>query len=215
MLIDSKAHWERVYQTKAPEQLSWYQAEARLSRELITRLAPDRDARIIDVGGGASTLIDGLLDGGYRRLTVLDLSAAALDAARRRLGAMAERVDWRESDVLSASLPHSAFDVWHDRAVFHFLTDANDRTRYVDQVRHAVHPDGIVLVATFAEDGPTRCSGLEVQRYSPGALHNEFGPDFRLLESRREEHRTPSGVIQSFTYCVCRYEPGDHVRSAA
>ena len=212
---NSKAHWERIYQSKGPEQLSWYQAEARLSCELITRVAPDPDSRILDVGAGASTLVDGLLAAGYRRLSVLDLSAAALAAARHRLGALAAHVDWREADVLSTSLPASWFDVWHDRAVFHFLTDAADRVRYVDQVRRAVHPAGIVLIATFAEDGPTRCSGLEVTRYSPDALHNEFGPDFQLLESRREEHRTPSGAIQAFTYCVCRYAPRDRVHIAA
>jgi SAM-dependent methyltransferase len=204
-----------VYQAKGPEQLSWYQAEAKLSCELITRLAPDRDARILDVGAGASTLVDGLLAAGYRQVAVLDLSTAALDVARQRLGAAAARVEWHEADVLSAGLPRSSYDVWHDRAVFHFLTEAADRARYVEQVRYAVHPYGTVLVATFAEDGPTRCSGLEVHRYSPTTLQSEFGPDFRLLESRREEHVTPWGALQAFTYCVCRYEPGERSRSAA
>lgn len=208
--MDAKAHWEDVYRARGPEQVSWFQREARMSRELIEHLAPDRDCRILDVGAGASTLVDGLLAAGYRHLTMLDLSAAALSQAQRRLGDSAELVEWLEADVLAAPLAGRGFDVWHDRAVFHFLTDAADRARYVEQVRGAVHPDGIVLVATFAADGPMRCSGLEVQRYSPGALHGEFGPDFQLIESRREEHVTPSGAVQAFTYCACRYAPRGH-----
>jgi SAM-dependent methyltransferase len=213
--MDAKAHWEHVYQAKRPEQLSWFQAEAKLSRELIGRLAPERSSRVIDVGAGASTLVDGLLRDGYSRVTVLDLSAAALDQARQRLGADAGRVEWLEEDVLTAALPRASADVWHDRAVFHFLTDPMDRARYVEQVRRVVRPRGTVLVATFADDGPNRCSGLDVRRYSPSDLHNEFGRDFRLRESRREEHHTPWGAVQAFTYCVCSYEPAGHVRSAA
>lgn len=212
---DPKHHWERVYRTSGPEQRSWFQREARLSGELIQQVAPDRDAAIIDVGAGASTLVDGLLRAGYRHLTVLDLAAAALTEAQRRVGAAASAVEWREADVLSAPLPPAAFDVWHDRAVFHFLTAPADRARYVAQVRRAVRPDGYVLVATFAEDGPTRCSGLDVMRYSPVTLHAQFGEDFRLLESRREEHRTPSGAVQAFAYALCRYEPRDRARSPA
>ena len=213
--MDAKAHWEQVYQSKGPEQLSWFQAEATLSRELIARFAPDRNSCIVDVGAGASTLVDGLLADGYSHVTVLDLSVAALDVTRRRLGANASRVLWLEGDVLTVSLPEASADVWHDRAVFHFLTDPVDRVRYVEQVRRVVRPNGMVLVATFADDGPTRCSGLDVQRYSPDELHNEFGRDFRLLESRREEHHTPWGTPQAFTYCVCRFEPAGSVRSAA
>lgn len=198
------AHWEQVYRTKQPDQVSWFQAEARLSRELIERVAPSRVAGIIDIGAGASTLVDSLVAAGYRELTVLDISPAALAVAQSRLGASAATVRWRAADVLQADLPHHAFDVWHDRAVFHFLTDAGDRARYVAQVRHAVRPGGMVIVATFAEDGPTRCSGLEVARYSPEALHAEFGAGFTVLEQQRELHTTPSGATQAFTYCVCR-----------
>jgi ubiquinone/menaquinone biosynthesis C-methylase UbiE len=173
---------------------------------LIERVAPGRGAAVLDVGAGASTLVDGLLAAGYRRITVLDLSAAALAQARQRLGPAAGGVTWLEADVLTAPLPPAAFDVWHDRAVFHFLTADGERRQYIAQVRRAVRPGGHVMVATFAEDGPERCSGLEVARYSPGALQGQFGPDFTTVESRRDEHRTPKGVVQAFTYCLCRYD---------
>lgn len=214
--MDAKTHWQHIYQSKGPEQLSWFQVEARLSRELIEQFAPKRDARIVDVGAGASTLVDGLLGAGYRHVTALDLSPAALETSRHRLGPVAAAlVDWREADVLTAALAGTGFDVWHDRAVFHFLTALPDRIAYVAQVRRAVRPGGVVLIATFAEDGPMRCSGLETRRYSADALHAEFGPEFRLISSQREVHVTPSGVAQAFTYCICEYRPGDHARSAA
>lgn len=212
--MDPKSYWEQVYRTKGPDQVSWFQPEATLSLELIQQVAPARDSAIIDVGAGASTLVDGLLIAGYGRITVLDLSPAALAQAQQRLPNAAGSVVWREADVLTADLPAAAFDVWHDRAVFHFLTSAADRARYVAQVRHAVRSGGYVLVATFAEDGPTRCSGLDVARYSPDALHSEFGSDFRLVDSRREEHDTPWGARQAFTYCLCRYEPHASARHA-
>ena len=213
--MDLKRHWETIYETKRASQVSWFQAEARLSLGLIRRVAPERAAAILDVGGGASTLADGLLEAGYSRLTVLDLSAAALAQVKERLGPAAERVTWHEANVLEARLQPAGFDVWHDRAVFHFLTNAADRMRYVEQVRHAVRPGGHVLVATFAEDGPTRCSGLEVARYAPEALHGQFGDGFCLIESAREDHVTPSGTHQAFVYCLCRYEPRAGARSAA
>lgn len=203
--MDLKTHWETIYGTKATTQVSWYQTEASLSLALIGRVAPSRLTRLIDVGGGASTLVDGLISGGYRHVTVLDLSGAALRSAASRLGASAEGVTWREADILETSLPPADFDVWHDRAVFHFLTAADDRRRYVEQVRRSVRPGGHVLVATFADDGPTRCSGLEVARYSGEGLHAQFGAGFDLLEQVREEHVTPSGVRQAFVYCLCRF----------
>ena len=207
MTLDLRSHWNSIYRTNEPHAFSWYQAEARLSLELIRRVARDADSQILDVGGGASTLVDGLLVAGYTNVAVLDLSPAALDQARSRLGASATRVRWIDADILSAELLGQSVDVWHDRAVFHFLTDARDRQRYVAQARRAVRPGGHMLVATFAEDGPARCSGLEVVRYAPEALHHEFGPDFRLLESAREIHITPRGTPQAFTYCLCRFEP--------
>lgn len=202
----SKDHWERVYRAKAPTEVSWYQPEARLSLDLIRRVAPDLDAPIVDVGGGASTLVDGLVDGGYRAVTVLDLAPTALALARRRIGVAGTGVTWIESDVLTAPLPPGGYAVWHDRAVFHFLTDRRDRTRYVAQTRRAVRRGGYVIVASFGPDGPSRCSGLPVQRYSPGSMHAEFGAGFRLLDSVREDHHTPGGVTQSFVYCLCRIE---------
>lgn len=197
-------HWEHVYQSKAADQVSWFQPEASVSVELIRQAAPDHAAAIIDVGGGASTLVDGLLTTGYRALTVLDVANTALETTRRRIGESAAHVTWVHANVLDASLPNAAFDLWHDRAVFHFLTAASDRQRYVSQVRHAVRRGGHVLMATFAEDGPTRCSGLDVSRYSADELHAEFGPEFDLVMSRREVHRTPSGAEQAFTFCLFR-----------
>ena len=208
-------HWENVYQTKGPDQVSWFQAEARLSRQLIESLAPRKSSAIIDIGAGASTLVDGLLDAGYTALTVLDLSPAALAIARTRVGAHAHRVEWLAADVLEAALPRQGFDVWHDRAVFHFLTADADRRRYVEQVQRAVRPGGLVIVATFAEDGPLKCSGLEVARYSPAQLHAEFGAHFALLESHRELHTTPSGATQAFTYCACRVTTSARPQAAA
>lgn len=204
--MTQRDHWERIYQTKPDSEVSWYQPEATVSLDLIRRAAPDVDAPIIDVGGGASTLVDGLLDAGYRRLTVLDLAASALAVARHRLAERAARITWIESDVLTATLPPNGYRVWHDRAVFHFLTDASERARYVAKVREATSPGGYVIVASFALDGPTHCSGLEVVRYSPDTMHSQFGPGFRLVESAREEHHTPSGSMQAFVYCLCRVE---------
>lgn len=213
--MDRRVHWDDVYRTKGPEQVSWFQAEAHLSRALIERSAPDRHARIVDVGAGASRLTPELLRAGYHHLTIVDLSAAALALAQERLGPAATAVTWGVGDVLDLEFAPAAFDVWHDRAVFHFLTEPEERRRYVAQVRHAVAPGGHVLVATFAEDGPLRCSGLEVARYSPTALHHQFGPDFELIASERELHTTPAGAQQAFTYCLCRFAPRETSRAAA
>lgn len=214
--MDLRAHWDRVYAERGPERVSWYQPEAQLSLALIRQVAPPPAPTVLDVGGGASTLVDGLLAAGYTRLHVLDLSRAALTAARDRLGPeRAARVEWREGDVLAAELAEASVDVWHDRAVFHFLTDERERHRYVAQVRRAVRIGGYVLVATFAEDGPARCSGLAVARYGVTALHAEFGAGFRLVESVHEEHHTPWGARQGFTYCLCRTESPAPARTAA
>jgi ubiquinone/menaquinone biosynthesis C-methylase UbiE len=199
-------HWERIYRTKTSTEVSWYQPEARLSLGLISRVAPKLDDPVLDVGGGASTLVDGLLANGYRDVTVMDLAAAALGRAQDRLGERAARVRWIVADVLEAPLPAASCAVWHDRAVFHFLTDARDRARYVAQVQRVVRPGGHVIVASFSPEGPARCSGLEVVRYSSDGLHAEFGSAFRLLESTKEDHRTPAGRVQPFVYCLCRVE---------
>lgn len=204
MQMSARAHWERIYGSKQATEVSWYQPEPAVSLRLIRNVARDLSSAIIDVGGGASTLVDRLLDAGYTSVTVLDISTEALGQARERLGTRAELVNWLEADVLGKGLPPAAYNFWHDRAVFHFLTEALDRQRYVEQVHRSVRVGGHVAVATFAPDGPTHCSGLEVVRYDPNELHAEFGSDFRLLESEREEHVTPWGAVQPFTYCMCR-----------
>ncbi len=199
-----KEHWETVYTTKATDEVSWFQPHAQLSLDLIKAAATVKNAGIIDVGGGASTLVDDLLAEGYRDLTVLDLSAAALQAARRRLGAQESLVRWIEADITEVDLPARRYDVWHDRAVFHFLTTAQQRDAYVRTVFNAVKPGGHVIVATFAEDGPLQCSGLPVMRYRADELHDQFGEAFTLLKHQKEEHHTPAGKIQQFVYCYCR-----------
>jgi len=204
--MDQKKHWETIYRTKDVRTVSWFQPEARQSLDLITHFAPDRGAAVIDVGGGASVLVDDLLESGYTDITVLDLSETALEIARQRLGEDAVKVKWIAADVRVAPLLERAYTVWHDRAVFHFLTDPADRRAYVAQVRRAVRPDGYVLVATFDEDGPATCSGLPVVRYSAESLHSEFGPEFRIMASAHEGHHTPAGREQSFLYCLCRRE---------
>lgn len=203
-LEEDKAHWEKVYHTKAATEVSWFQEHAALSLKLIRDNGTPASAAIIDVGGGASTLADDLLSNGYAQLTVLDLSGAALATARERLGVQASRVTWLEANILNVALPRYGYDVWHDRAVFHFLTSEADRQRYVQQVLHAVKPGGLVIVATFAEDGPEKCSGLPVMRYSAEGLHDEFGEPFELLGHERETHHTPGGSDQKFLYCFCR-----------
>ena len=206
--MNRKSHWELIYARTETTRLSWYQPHPQRSLELIDRAAIAKTAKILDVGGGDSLLVDELVSRGYTEITVLDLSLAALDRARARLGKAASgRVTWLERDILAANLPSRKFDVWHDRAVFHFLTSAKERDIYIEQVERSVRTGGHVIVATFSEDGPTRCSGLPVVRYSAAELHSAFGSDFELLASEREAHHTPSGVEQSFTYCWCRYEP--------
>lgn len=202
--MERRTHWEHVYQTKAPTEVSWFQEHAEHSLRLIERTGVERNGRVIDVGGGASTLVDDLLASGYTSVTVLDLSIAALHEAQVRLGERAGEVHWLQGDILERELPEHGFDLWHDRAVFHFLTSEDDRRAYVAKVLRALKPGGHVIVATFAEDGPTRCSGLPVMRYSPDELHNQFGPAFALLKQEREEHHTPIGSVQKFIYCYCR-----------
>ena len=199
-----KRHWENVYQTRPANQVSWFQEHAERSLQFVRNTGVAKDGHIMDVGGGASTLVDDLLHDGYRNLTVLDISAAALHAAQQRLGSDAHRVRWLEADITQIEFPEASVDVWHDRAVFHFLTDPHDRQRYVLAVLRAVKPGGHVIVATFAEDGPLRCSGLDVMRYRPDTLHGEFGAAFELVNSADEMHHTPGGAAQKFIYCYCR-----------
>jgi 2-polyprenyl-3-methyl-5-hydroxy-6-metoxy-1,4-benzoquinol methylase len=202
--MENKTHWEQIYHTKDCERVSWYQLHPRLSLQYIQNTGIGKTGHIIDVGGGASTLVDHLLDDGFQHVTVLDISVEALEIVQQRLGQRAGLVTWLEADITQTTLPHHKYDVWHDRAVFHFLTETQNRQRYVNVVREAVKPGGHVIVATFASDGPERCSGLEVARYDPQSLHSEFGTDFKLLDSTREEHQTPFSTQQKFIYCYCR-----------
>src|SRR5215475_7341146 len=187
--MNAKTHWEHIYETKGPNRVSWYQEHAQFSLQYIRNTGIQKSDHIIDVGGGASTLVDDLIADGFEQITILDISALALKLVRERLGNRAANVGWIEADITQADLPHQAFDVWHDRAVFHFLTQASDRQSYIGNVRHAVRPGGHVIVATFASDGPDHCSGLEVMSYNPERLHNEFGDGFDLVDSTRETHR--------------------------
>jgi SAM-dependent methyltransferase len=202
--MNGREHWEGVYTTRSAQQVSWYQPRADASLALIGDIAAQRATRLIDVGGGASTLVDDLLTRGNVDVTVLDLSAAALEIARQRLGpSRAGQVQWLTGDVTEAVLPERAYDIWHDRAVFHFLTEPLQRAAYVAQVRRAVRPGGHVIIAAFGLDGPLQCSGLPVVRYSADALHGEFGGAFVLVRHLSELHRTPGGAIQPFVYCHC------------
>lgn len=197
--MDRKGHWEQVYRDKSPLEVSWYQAEPALSLALIEATGCPHDAAIIDVGGGASVLVDRLLEAGYRHPAVLDLAGAALEHARRRLGARADAVEWFEADVTTFDPPH-AFDLWHDRAVFHFLTEVDDRHRYRDTLLRALCPGGHLILAAFAVGGPERCSGLEVVQYDVDRVLALFGDDFDLIETREESHQTPGGAAQRFGY---------------
>ena len=204
--MDAKTHWENVYTTKAPESVSWYRAHLETSLALIEQAAVALSASIIDIGGGESTFVDDLLLRGYRNLTVLDVSRTAIEVTRKRLGSAAEQVRWLVGDIFEIELEPHAHDLWHDRAVFHFLTTAERRLAYVRQVTRAVRPDGHVIVSTFGPEGPTKCSGLEVMRYDAESLHGEFGARFRLVQSSKELHQTPIGTAQQFLYCYCRLE---------
>lgn len=203
MNTESQNHWNRVYTTKAVDAVSWYQTQPRISLELIAAAKLSLDAAIIDVGGGASVLVDCLLAQGYNELSVLDISAAALKSARARLGADAAKVHWIEADVREFA-PPQRYDLWHDRAVFHFLTDPADRAAYMATLRRSLNPHAHVVVATFALDGPARCSGLDVAHYDAAALHAQFGDGFEMLDSRRETHITPAGAEQRFTWAHLR-----------
>lgn len=206
MSADTKTHWDTVYQTRAPDEVSWYRPHLERSLALIEQAAPDRSASIIDIGGGESTLVDDLLAHGYRAITVLDIAPAAIEVAKNRLGGLAQHVAWLAADVTQTELPAERYDVWHDRAVFHFLTSPEQREAYVRQVRRSMKPGGHVIVATFGPQGPEKCSGLDVVRYDADSLHGEFGPRFRLVEHATEFHRTPSGTTQQFLYCFCKIE---------
>lgn len=204
--MEPKSHWESVYQTKSPEAVSWYAPHLKTSLAYIQRTALPFTASLIDVGGGEATLVDDLLDANYQHVSVLDISAKALEVSQQRLGPRADKVGWMTADVLTFPFERASFDVWHDRAVFHFLTNENERQQYVRQALRALRPGGYAIVGTFGPDGPQQCSGLPVVRYEPDQLHGEFGPRFTLVESSFDQHTTPWGAQQQFVYCFCRLE---------
>ncbi|MEX0734336.1 MAG: class I SAM-dependent methyltransferase [Steroidobacteraceae bacterium] len=197
--MNRQDHWNQVYREKGPQKLSWFQRRPELSLAIIESSGIEKDAGVIDVGGGTSALVDSLLDGGYQRIAVLDISGAALDQSRSRLGTRADAVEWYEADVTTFEPPHR-FGLWHDRAVFHFLTESEDRRAYVATLRRTLQPDGTVVISTFAIDGPPKCSGLEVVRYDADSMCAELGAEFQLQEVRREIHVTPWQTEQRFIY---------------
>lgn len=198
-----QAHWEEVYTSKDETTVSWFQDNPAPSLDLIELIAPGKDADIIDIGGGASRLVDHLLARGFRSVTVLDISQAALDLACLRIGRRASEVHWIAADVTEWS-PSRRFDIWHDRAAFHFLVDPQDRAAYVARLKQALRPGGHAIIATFASDGPEKCSGLPVNRYDAEGLARELGETFTLVETRRHDHSTPGNVTQRFQFSVFR-----------
>ncbi|KQW37139.1 class I SAM-dependent methyltransferase [Rhizobacter sp. Root404] len=204
--MEPKSHWEAVYGTKAPDAVSWYAPHLQESLAYIRKTGVPLTASLIDVGGGESTLVDDLVDAEYEKVTVLDLSEKALEVSRARLGARAGGVVWLDADVLAHDFAPASFDVWHDRAVFHFLTEPQQRSAYVAQVLRALKPGGFAVVGAFGPEGPSQCSGLPVSRYSSEALHDEFGGQFRLLDHSINLHTTPWGSTQQFVYCFCRLD---------
>lgn len=202
----SKSHWEEVYGSKAPNAVSWYAPHLDESLAYIRQATASIDAAIVDVGGGEATLVDDLLDAGYRNVAVMDLSERALEVCQTRLAARAANVRWLVADVLEHEFSPRSVDVWHDRAVFHFLTEHDQRRRYVEQVLRALKPGGHAIVGAFGPQGPTQCSGLPVARYSSDELHGQFGSRFHLLEHSTTVHTTPWGTEQQFVYCLCRRE---------
>jgi SAM-dependent methyltransferase len=202
-MTEKREHWNRVYSARAANRMSWHQERPSLSLELIATFAGPED-HIVDVGGGASLLVDSLISAGYKNLGLVDISGVALSAVRERLGDDAVHVRWFETDF-RVFRDQQLWDVWHDRAVFHFLTNADDRNDYITSLENALKPGGHVVLATFAPDGPDKCSGLEVAKYDSDRLSESLGPKFELLDSRAEMHATPDGVEQSFIYSVLRY----------
>ena len=198
------AHWDSVYTTKQPEAVSWFQPHLGVSLELLERAGLSRNTRIIDIGAGASTLVDDLLARDVQAVTALDLSAAALQVTRDRLRERADRVRWIVSDVTELNLPPSSIDIWHDRATLHFLTDPTDAHAYVQVASRVLTPGGHAIIAGFASDGPEQCSLLPVMRRDPEQIAELFAKEFVLVEARRESHTTPGGSVQRFAYALLR-----------
>jgi SAM-dependent methyltransferase len=205
--MSRKEHWEQVYSGKPPDRLGWYKPRLQTSLEWITALGLEPDAPVIDVGGGASTLIDDLLAAGYSAITVLDIAEPALALLKARLGDKGAAVNWLCGDITNLELPENAFALWHDRAVFHFLTEVPDRELYKRNLTRALRPGGYLIIGTFAPEAPPKCSGLPVQRYDLELLHETLGPAFELRQHRKEMHVTPGGVEQMYLYGEFRFAP--------
>jgi hypothetical protein len=201
---DKTAHWQAVYRTKQSRDVSWFTPRLSVSLELLQRAGMNTESRIIDIGAGASTLVDDLLDSGLRHITALDISEASLAVVRQRLGARAARVEWRVADAARMDLPAQSYDLWHDRAALHFLVDAADAAAYVTSASAAIVDGGFAVIGGFAADGPERCSGLPVARRDAEDIAHLFGSEFALIHSHREEHVTPWGAPQSFAYALLR-----------
>ena len=200
-MIDKSSYWNGVYETKGEDEVSWFQKNPEPSLEFIRIYAPDRSATIIDIGGGASRLVDHLWADGFRNLTVLDVSSEAITIARHRIGKHGDSIKWIVSDVTTWQ-PNDIYDLWHDRAVFHFLTESDDQSAYIRNLKRALKIGGYLVIGTFALDGPQKCSGLPVMRHSSETLQNLLGSEFELIDSRTHDHKTPFHSTQSFQYCV-------------
>jgi SAM-dependent methyltransferase len=198
-IVERQAHWENVYTTKGENEVSWFEDSPTISLDLIRSTGPSASASIIDVGGGASRLVDALMNEGFAAVTVLDLSKKALATAKTRLGSLGEKVRWVVADVTTWEPPET-YDVWHDRAAFHFLTEPRDRAAYAERVSRVLRPGGHVIIGTFAPDGPERCSGLQVVRHDAASLSEMLGSEFALTESRPHVHQTPRGASQRFQF---------------
>ena len=205
-MFNRKKHWEDIYQDKDSHKVSWYQKMPLLSLELIQNSQLNSDDTIIDVGGGASELVDSLYGLGFRKLAVLDISKNALLSSQMRLGKRASDIEWYESDITQFTAPH-LFSLWHDRAVFHFLTDINDRKKYINILKNTLKTGGILILAAFELGGPEKCSGLDIVQYDVEKISAELGGDFKLLDVRSEIHITPSSIEQSFMYFHFSYLP--------
>lgn len=199
-----KLHWENIYSKKGAMQVSWYAPHLELSLKLIEQTGVSTAGQIIDVGGGDSTLVDDLMEKGYEKISILEISHTAIEISKARLGVRAKDVQWIEADVTQVELPQNHYDIWHDRAVFHFLTSAEDRRRYLDLVKASLKSGGHLIIATFAQDGPVKCSGLDVVRYTTDKIIAEVGIDFEFIESMSETHKTPSNTEQKFLYSCFR-----------
>jgi 2-polyprenyl-3-methyl-5-hydroxy-6-metoxy-1,4-benzoquinol methylase len=204
--FDRKSHWEKIYQTKELEEVSWYQPSPITSLAFIEKAELSKEAKIIDIGGGDSMLVDHLLERGYHNITVLDISAAAIDRAKARLGAASGLVNWVVSDVVDFE-PTEIYDFWHDRAAFHFLTDLPEIEAYMLKANEALKSDGKMLIGTFSEDGPNKCSGITIKQYSEGSMAKQFQEYFNRINCSYEVHYTPNGSTQNFLFCIFSRKP--------